>query len=164
MRARLRTAWESRSPRDRAILAALAVMLAVAGYVALVLSAQRARIPLRINVTTLQGQAARLDQQALEYGHLRAAPAATASSTDLRTLVQARIDEAGLASALVRLDAPDPDQVVAVFGAVAFADWAHLITGLQSQQVRLDSGRIEALTTSPGRVSVTATLVRAKPQ
>lgn len=164
MRATLRTAWQSRSPRDRAIIAALAAVLAVAGYVALVLSAQRARGPLRISVTALQGQAAQLERQALEYAHLRAAPAATASSTPLRTLVQARIDASGLASSLVRLDAPDPDRVVVVFGAVAFADWLNLVAGLASQQARLESCRIEALATAPGRVSVTATLVRATPQ
>ena len=164
MRARLRTAWESRAPRERAIIAALAVVLGAALYVWLVLSAQRARVPLRASVTTLQGQAAGVEQQALEYGHLRAAPAATASPTDLRTLVQARVGDAGLAPALVRIDAPDPDQVVVVFGAVAFADWINLVAGLTSQQVRLDACRIEALTTTPGLVSITATLVRAKPQ
>lgn len=164
MRARLRTAWESRSPRDRRIIAALAVVLAVAGYVALVLSAQRARVPLRVSVTALQGQAAQLERHALEYAHLRAAPAATASATPLRTLVQARVDASGLASSLVRLDAPGPDQVVVVFGAVTFADWLNLVAGLASQQTRLESCRIEALATAPGRVSVSATLVRATPR
>jgi general secretion pathway protein M len=48
-----------------------------------------------------------------------------------------------------------------VFGAVAFADWLDWIAGLESQQVRLEAGRIEALST-PGLVSVTATLVRAQ--
>ncbi len=164
MRARLGKAWESRSPRDRSIIAALAAVLVIAGYLALVMSAQRARVPLRNSVTTLQGEAARLEQQALEYAHLRAAPAATASTTDLRTLVQARIDAAGLASALVRLDATDADQVVVVFGAVPFTAWLDLVVGLSSQQARLDACRIEALATSPGLVSVTATVVRAKPQ
>jgi general secretion pathway protein M len=54
--------------------------------------------------------------------------------------------------------------VVVVFGAVPFADWLNLVVGLKSQQVRLDTCRIEALATSPGLVSVTATLVRAKPR
>lgn len=142
----------------------MTVGLVVAGYVALVVSAQRARVPLRSSVTTLQGQAARLDQHALEYARLRGAPRATASSTDLRTLVQDRIGQAGLTSALVRIEAPDRDQAVVVFGAVAFADWLNLIVALQSQQVRLDTCRIEALATAPGQVGVTATLVRAKPQ
>ena len=164
MRVQLRTAWESRSPRDRAILTALAALLVVAGYVSLVLSAQRARGPLRTSVTTLQGQAERLDQQALEYAHLRAAPRVSASSTVLRSLVQDQVDEAGLATALVRIDAPDPDQAVVVFGAIAFSDWLNLIVGLQSQHIRLDTCRIEALASAPGQVSVTATLVRAKRQ
>ncbi len=163
MKARLRKAWESRAPRERAIIAALAAILGAVLYVWLVHSAERARVPLRTSVTALRAQAAHLDQQALEYGQLRAAPAATPSPTTLLALVQARVDEAGLASALVRIDAPDADQVVVVFGAVAFADWLNLIAGLTSQQVRLDACRIEALTT-PGLVSVTATLVRAKPQ
>ena len=161
MRAQLRKAWESRAPRERAIIAALAALLGVILYVWLVQAAGQARMRLRASVTTLQAQAARLDQQALEYGRLRMAPTVTASPTDLRTLVQARVDDAGLARALVRIDATDADQVVVVFGAVAFADWLNWIAGLKSQQVRLDTCRIEVLST-PGLVSVTATLARAK--
>ena len=163
MRAQLRKAWESRAPRERAIIAALAAMLGAVLYVWLVQSAGQARVQLRTSVTTLREQAARLDQQALEYSRLRVAPAATASPTDLRTLVQARVGDAGLARALVRIDAPDADQVVVVFGAVAFVDWLNWIAGLKSQHVRLDACRIEALSTA-GLVSVTATLVRAKRQ
>jgi general secretion pathway protein M len=163
MRARLRRLWESRAPLERAIIAALAVILGAALYVWLVQSAERGRMQLRTSVTTLRAQAALLDQQAAELGRLRAAPVISVSQTDLRTLVQAQAGDAGLSRALVRLDAPDADQVVVVFGAVAFADWLNFIVGLKSQQVRLDTCRIEALST-PGLVSVTATLVRAKPQ
>jgi general secretion pathway protein M len=63
----------------------------------------------------------------------------------------------------VRVDAPDADQVVVVFGAVAFADWLNWIDALKAQQVRLDTCRIEALST-PGLVGITATLVRPKSQ
>ena len=163
MKAQLRKAWESRAPRERAVIAALAALLGVILYGWLVQSAGQARVQLRTSVTSLRAQAARLDQQALEYGRLRVAPAAAVSPTDLRTLVQAGVGDAGLARALVRIDAPDADQVVVVFGAVAFADWLNWIAGLKSQHVRLDACRIEALST-PGLVSVTATLVRAKPR
>jgi len=163
MTARLRQAWESRSPPERAVLAVLGLIVGAVLYAWLMQTAARAGVQLRASVTTLRAQAARLDQQALEYGRLRAAPPATASPTDLRTLVQGRVGEAGLARTLVRLDAPDADQVVVVFGAVAFADWLKWIAGLKSQRVRLDACRIEALST-PGLVSVTATLVRAKAQ
>ena len=161
MRAQLRKAWESRAPRERAIIAALAAMLGAALYVWLAQSAGQARVQLHTSVTTLRAQAVRLDQQGIEYDRLRAAPAATVSPTDLRTLVQAQAGAAGLSRALVRIDAPDADRVVVVFGAVAFADWLSWIAGLKSQHVRLDACRIEALS-APGLVSVTATLVRAK--
>lgn len=162
MKARLQQAWLSRSPRDRVVIAALAALVAVLLYVLLVVSAERARGPLRANVTALRAQSAQLERQALEYGHLSAAPAATSSGTRLLTLVQARVDAAGLAPALVRIDAPEPNRVVVVFGATAFSDWLALVAGLQAQQVRLETCRVEALST-PGLVSVTATLVRAKP-
>ena len=161
MRARLRQAWESRAPRERVIITALTIMLGIVLYVWLVQAAGRARVQLGTNVTTLRAQAARLEQQATEFERLRTAPAATVSPTDLRTLVQAQADAAGLSRALARIDAPDADQVVVVFGAMAFADWLNWIAGLKSQHVRLDACRIEALS-APGLVSVTATLVRAK--
>lgn len=163
MRAQVRKLWESRAPRDRAIIAAMAVVLGVALYAALVQTASRARKQLSTSVTTLRAQAANLDRQAVELERLRAAPVVSASQTDLRTLVQAQAGEAGLSRALVRIDALDADQVVVVFGAVAFADWVNWIGALNSQHVRLDTCRVEALST-PGLVSVTATLVRAKPQ
>jgi general secretion pathway protein M len=163
MRAQLRTIWESRAPRERAVIAALAVILGAALYVGLVHSAGRARAQLRTSVTTLRVQAVGLEQQAAELEHVRAAPPISASHTDLRTLVQAEADAAGLARALVRIDAPDAGQVVVVFGAVAFADWFNWIARLKSQHVRIDACRIEALS-MPGLVSVTATLVRAKTQ
>ena len=163
MRTRLRRLWESRAPRERAIIAALAVMLGAVLYVWLVQSAERARVQLHTSVTTLRAQAARLERQAAELERLRATPATPASQTDLRTLVQAQAGAAGLSRALVKIDASDADQVVVVFGAVAFADWLNWVASLKSQQVRLDTCRIEALST-PGMVSVTATLLRAKHQ
>ena len=163
MRARLRKAWESRAPRERAVIAVLAALLAIGLYVWLVQSAGRARVQLGKSVAMLRTQANGVEQQAAEFARLRAAPAISASQTDLRTLVQARAGAAGLARALARIDAQDADQVVVAFGAVAFADWLDWIAGLKSQQVRLDACRIEALSTQ-GLVSVTATLVRARPK
>ena len=163
MTARLRQLWESRAPRERTLLLALASVLLVIAYALLVYSAERARTPLRASVMQLRAQAARLDQQALEFGHLRAAPIATTSNSDLYKLVQDRVAQAGLAHALTRIDAPDADHVVLVFGAVAFADFVDWIAGLKAQHIRLDACRIEALST-PGLVSVSATVTRPKPQ
>jgi len=161
MRAQLKKAWESRAPRERDVIAALAALLGAVLYVGLVQSAGQARERLHASVISLQVQAARLDRQALEYDRLRAAPPATASTTDLRTLVQARVGDAGISRALVRIDVADANQVTVVFGTLPFGDWLAWVAGLQAQQVRLDASRIEALST-PGLVSVTATFTRAK--
>lgn len=163
MKARLLKLWESRSPRDRKIIALLAALVGILLYLALVQSAYRARAQLGSSVSVLRAQALRLDADANELARARAAPAPTAPQTDLRTQVQAQAAAAGLASSLLRLDAKDPDQVQAVFGSVAFADWLAWVASLQAQRIRLDVSRIEALST-PGLVSVTATFARAKAQ
>lgn len=161
MSARLRRLWESRAPRERMVVAILTAVLGAVLYLWLVQSAGQARVQLRTNVTTLRAQAVRLEQQAAEYERLRATPPVTASPTDLRALVQAQAEAAGLSRALQRIDAPDANQVQVVLGAVTFADWLNWVASLQSQQVRLDTCRIEALSTA-GLVSVTATFTRAK--
>lgn len=163
MKARLRKLWESRSPRDRMIIAALAAVVGLLLYLSLVQSAYRARTQLGASVSVLRAQALRLDTDANELARVRAAPAVPAPQTDLRTQVQAQAGAAGLASALLRLDAKDADQVQVVFGSVAFADWLAWVATLQTQRIRLDTSRIEALST-PGLVSVTATFARAKTQ
>lgn len=163
MNAKLRTLWQSRAPRERVVIAVLAVLAGAASYGWLVQSADRAHTRLRASVPALRAQAARLEQQAAELERLRSAPPPSVSQTDLRTLVQAQAGATGLSRALVRLDAPDANQVVVVFGAVAFADWLNWVASLKTQRVRLDACRVEALST-PGLVSVTATLVRTKHQ
>ena len=163
MKARLRKVWESRSPRDRVIIAVLAAVVGIALYLSLVQSAYRARAQLGSSVSALRAQALRLDADANELARARAAPAAPTPESDLRTQVQAQADAAGLARALLRIDARDANQVQVVFGSVAFADWLAWIATLQAQHIRLDTSRIEALTT-PGLVSVTATLTRARSQ
>lgn len=163
MKAKLRKAWQSRSPRDRMIITVLLVVLGVALYAWLVLSGGQARLQLRHSVSALGAKAEHLDQQAAEYTRLRLTPLPAKSATDLRSLVQSRITDTTLARSLVRIDVADEDQVVVVFDALSFSDWLSWINSLRSQRVRLDACRIEALATT-GLVSVTATLVRAKAQ
>jgi len=162
MSERLRAVWQSRSPQERMALAVAATVLGVVLYVWLVQAADRARTRLSASVTDLRAQAARLEQHAAEYERLRAKPPAAVSATDLRALVEAQAGAKGLSRALQRIDAPDASQVQVMLGAVAFTDWLDWVAALAAQQVRLAACRIEALST-PGMVSVTATLVRAKP-
>jgi len=163
MKAALRRAWESRAPRERMVIAALAAVLGAAAYLGLVYSADRGRGQLRTSVAALRTQAALLEQQAAEYERLRTTSAPPVSPTDLRTLVQARVDAARLSGALTRIDAPDVDHVNIAFGAVSFADWLGWLAALQAQHISLEAARIEALA-APGMVSATATLARARAQ
>jgi general secretion pathway protein M len=158
----LRVFWNMRAPRERMIIAAAIAVLCAVVYMMFVQSAERARARLRDAVTSLRAQAARLDAQANELERLRGAPAAASSPTDLQTLVQNQISSAGLARAVARVNATAVNQVQVSFGSVAFADWLAWVDALQQQQVRLDTCRMEALST-PGLVSVTATFARAKP-
>jgi general secretion pathway protein M len=163
MMARLRKLWESRSPRDRVIIAVLAAVVGAMLYLSLVVSAYRARAQLGRSVATLREQVLHLDADAHELERARAVPRAPAAQSDLRSQVQAQAGASGLASAVLRIDARDADHVEVVFGSVPFANWLAWVASLQAQRIRLDTSRIEALNT-PGLVSVTATFARAKPQ
>lgn len=163
MKAQLLKLWESRSPRDRVVIAILAAVVGAALYFWLAQSAYRARTQLGSSLTALRAQATRLNLDASELERVRAIPAPATSQTALRTLVQGRAEAAGLARALVRIDAPDANQVQVVFGAVSFAEWLAWVASLQAEHVRLDTGRIEALST-PGMVGITATFTRARAQ
>jgi general secretion pathway protein M len=160
MRAALRQLWMSRSPRERLVLAVLAALLVAAAYPWLLASADRARTQLGERVAASRTRAALLEQRAAEYQRLRTAPAPSASPTDLRTLVQGRVEAARLSGAVTLLEAPDAQHVRIAFGAVPFADWLGWVAALQAQHVHLEAARIEALA-APGQVSVSATLVRA---
>jgi len=163
MKAQILAIWKSLAPRERIVIVVLTIVLGSALYLWLVQSASRARLQLGAAVASLHAQAGRLDQDASEFARLRAAPPLPASQTDLRTLVQTQVGAAGLSHAMTRIDAPDGNQVLVEFGAVAFADWLAWVSNLQAQQVRLSACRTEALST-PGLVSVSATLSRAKSQ
>ena len=163
LKAQVRKLWESRSPRDRIIILILAAVVSALLYVALVQSASRARAQLSSSVFALRAQAMHLDHDANELAKLRATPVPPAAQTDLHTHLQTEVTAAGLANALLRIEVVDADQARVVFGSIPFADWLTWVASLQKQHIRLDTGRIEALST-PGLVGVTATFFRARPK
>lgn len=163
MKARLRTLWESRSPRDRLVIAVLVAVVGAVLYLWLVQSANRARTQLGSSVSVLRAQALRLDRDATELERVRAAQLPPGAQTDLRTQVQTQAEAAGLAGALSRIDVVDANRVQVVFGSVAFADWLAWAAALQAQHIRLSIARAEALSTR-GQVGVTATFTRSKPE
>jgi general secretion pathway protein M len=163
MKAQLRKLWESRSPRDRVIIAALAVIVCIMLYLSLVVSAYRARAQLGRSVSALRAQALRMNADANELARARAAPPPPATQSDLRAQVQAQAGASGISSVLQRIDARDANHVDVAFGSVSFSDWLAWVASLQAQRIRLETSRIEALST-PGLVSITATFARANPQ
>ena len=163
MRARLKELWQQRAPQERRLIMLVAAVVAVLLYLWLIVAADSARTRLGASVSALAAQAHRLDRDADELQRLRTQPQTPAAQGDLRKLVEAQAGAAGISRALQKIDGIDANQVKAIFGAVPFADWLVFVAGLEAQHVRLDAGRIEALAT-PGLVSVTATLVRIRPQ
>lgn len=145
------------------MVAAAAAVLAAGLSLWLLQAVERSRAELRTAVPALRTQADLLEQRAVEFERLRAAPAATVSPTDMRALVQAQAGAAGLAGALVSTESADANHLKVVFSAVAFADWLAWVAALEPHRVHVDACRIEALST-PGLVSITATLVRPHQQ
>lgn len=162
MRARLRKLWESRSPRERLVIAILGVVMGVALYVWMVQAASQARARLGSSLPDLRAQASRFDSDATELERVRAARVPPAAQTDLRSQVQAQAAAAGLAGTLVRIDASGANQAQVVFGSVPFADWLAWVAALQAQHIRMSTARIEVLST-PGLVGVTASFTRPTP-
>jgi general secretion pathway protein M len=162
MRDRLRKLWESRSPRDRIVIAVLAALVGTVLYLWLIQAATQARTRLGSSLPVLRAQALHLDRDATELERVRTARVPPTPQTDLRTQVQAQATASGLAGALLRIDAADANQAQVVFGSVAFADWLAWVAALQAQNIRLSTTRIEALST-PGLVSVTASFTRPTP-
>ena len=161
MTARLRAYWTSCSARERLFVGLAALVAGVMMYSLLVYSAEGARARLNKSVTELRAQARQLEQQASEVERLRPLPRPSASQRELHAVIDAETRAAGLSQALVRVETRGPDEVQVVLGSIAFSDWLAWVERLQSQQIRLDACRIEALSI-PGLVSATATFVRAR--
>ncbi|MBA4143698.1 MAG: type II secretion system protein M [Nitrosospira sp.] len=161
MRKRLRKAWESRAPRDRRAIVLLTVILGASLYLWLITSAGQARDQLRSSVPVLRLQVGNFEQQASEYERLKIAPPIPQPPGDLHALLQTQVEAAGISHALVRVDLLATDEIQVMFSAVPFADWLDWVAAVQLQQVRLGSGRIEALP-EPGKVIFTGVFVRVR--
>jgi len=161
MKALLARYWTLRSLRERLVLIALAVLLGSAFYVWLLQSAGLARQQLSANIKMLRSQAALVEQGAVEYERLRAMPAIRPSTTAVSQLVQAQVDVAGIPRENVRIEAPDPDRAQVTFSTASFPEWLIFLNGIQSQQVRIVTCRIESLPAA-GMVRISATFARAK--
>ena len=151
--------WTLRSAPERQMIVIVTLCLALVVYAGFLHTTIQARQRLVPTVTKLHVEAVRQSEQADEIRRLRAMPTPPASTTDLRQLVQHQTEITGLTKSLVSVELVDAQHVKLVFGSVAFVDWLAWADAMQAQQLRFVAVRIEAQTT-PGQVSVTATLER----
>ncbi len=151
--------WAARSPQGRWAIGVAAACLTLVSFVSLLQTTTQARQRLLPAVAQLRAQAIRQGEQVDEIIRLRAAPAPTTSTTDLRQLVQRQATASGLTKALASVELVDAHHVKLVFGSVSFADWLRWADTMQAQHLRFAAVRIEAQT-APGQVSVSATVER----
>lgn len=154
--------WAARSRQERRLITVVALCLGLVLYAWLLQTATRARLRLLPAVAQLRAEAIRQDAQADEIVRLRALPPPSRSTTDLRQLVQRRVDASGLTRSLASIELVDARHVKLVFAGVAFADWLAWADGMRAQQLRFSAVRIES-GAAPGQVGVTATLERSGP-
>jgi len=155
--------WCSMGPRQQLGWAVLTVVLGGFSCAWFLDLANRNRSQLRESVSALRIQNADFENRSAELERLRGISPVSPSQSELRALVEAQTNAIGLTSGQVRIDSPDKNHVKIEFGAVPFSEWVVWLENLQSQQVRVESSRIEALSAT-GFVSATSTLVRSKSQ
>ena len=153
--------WHSRSARERSLVAAGAVVLAVMLAVALVwLPLERARVRLAGELPELRASVDALQRDADEVKRLRALPATIpANPAPLAPLIAANTWARDLPG--VQLTVPDERHVKlsgADIGFTALLDW--LATAQAAHGLRVESARIDALG-APGRVRAELTLERS---
>ena len=164
MISRLQSFWRERGQREKQLLAVLAVFVLLAAYAWLVMATLKARSDLSASLLQLRGQFAHLEKDAAEITALRQRPMTKTGSIDLKALAQTQAGAAGLTRSLQRADSASVNQIQVSFAAAAFSDWLTWLKGMQAQQLRLENCRLEALSSAPGLVSITASLSRASPQ
>jgi general secretion pathway protein M len=149
--------WESRTPGERRLLAGLAMLVALALFVALVaLPVERARARLARELPQARASIAALQRDAAEVAKLRAMPAAApAASSPLASL---STNAGGLAGAQVAvIDERRVRVTGADVGFAALLEW--LGNARATHGMRVESARVEALPAA-GRVRLELILAR----
>jgi general secretion pathway protein M len=153
--------WRSRSERERSVVSAGLVVLAIMLAVTLVwLPLERTRVRLAAELPQLRASVLALQRDAAEVKRLRALPATIpANPSPLAPLMAANAWARELPG--VQLTVPDEKHVRIVgddVGFTALLDW--LANAQAAHGLRVETARIEALP-APGRVRAELTLARS---
>jgi general secretion pathway protein M len=156
----LTEAWRARPERERSLLAAGGVVIAVMLYVALVwIPLERTRVRLAAYLPALRASISALERDAAEVKRLRVEPSSVPQNrAPLAPLMAANTWARELPG--VQLTVPDEKHVRLSGSDIAFTallDW--LATAQAAHGLRVESARIEALAAT-GRVRAELTLAR----
>jgi type II secretory pathway component PulM len=147
--------WSARGARERRVIGAAVVTLALAAALVLWLDAERTRARLAGELPRLRASIAALERDAAEVQRLRAMPAVQAGGAS--PLVTLATNGGGLPGA--RISVLD-DRRVKVTGEIAFGSLLEWLRNAQATHgMRVEQARLEALS-APGRVRADLLLSR----
>jgi general secretion pathway protein M len=143
---RFRAFWSARRPRERTLLAALAIFVVVAVLAQLLWSSYQARTRLGKQISQLRHQVETLQRKAADLQQLRAQPAipAQADGSQLLATAVASAHAAALPEAAAQLQQEGAGRL-RLRATVPFDRWLAWVATLQREgRVRLVSCRIDA--------------------
>jgi general secretion pathway protein M len=155
--------WAARSPRERSVLRAGAVLvLGALLYGAILEPGLEARQRLSAALPRLRAQAHDMRLQKKEIEQLRRTAGAVPQSGDLRALLRASVERSSWQRSVERIEWRSDERVLVAASAVGFDQWLDWLRALQHELgVRVVSCEITALP-QPGVVRVEAVFAAAK--
>lgn len=156
-----KTAWESRSLRERQIIStAMIVLLSLLVYLVMWQPAHHALARLHAALPVMRTQALTMKRQVKEVELLRhRSKPAVLDAMALKAVVQDSAARYQLGDAMQQLEALGPNGVHVVFASVPFAQWLRWVRNLQREQhIRVETLDVAALPTA-GMVKINADLV-----
>lgn len=137
--------WHARTPRERLVLVAAALLILVLAILYAWLPLQRDVAQLRQALPQLRAQAGQLRLQVQEVARLKALPAANREAGDLAAAVEQRALALGLRGQIESITPQHAGGIRVVLPQVSFDAWIDWVGDLQAHHgVRVESAQIEA--------------------
>jgi type II secretory pathway component PulM len=154
--------WSVRSARERAVLAAGAILCATAAlYAGLWDPGLEARKRLSTALPKLRAQLEDMRLQKKEIEQLRGTLAPATGAADLQALLRGSVERGALQRSVDRVEWRSSDRVLVAASSVDFDQWLDWVRGLQRDfGVRLETCEVKALA-QPGMVRVEAVFAAA---
>lgn len=161
MKAAMLSAWNARTPRERQVLIAGSIALALMLFYALIWHpAQRGVAALEATLPRLRADLNAMRVQGGEFARLRQmAPKSRLDAAGAMAAVQASAGKRGMERAVQRIEVMGSDRLRVVLGAAPFASWIEWIDALRrDHQLVIEAVRVDAIE-QPGLAKVEMILV-----